>query len=228
MFREISVLNSWKKVASIVIVLIMTSAIVIIWYRNGISIVQHEHMAEEISVENAICRLDEGIAVEQYFSTDEEYLAGVNLLLVDTEDWAAGEIHVELFNTWGEEIKQISCELNEMPSGYYYFIPLNAELAMEDEGEFLLRIYCNDADIVPGVVIISGQVDVEENGYCYYDGELQEEQGLLIGYVYGEKKFVGYEYVDMDVIILATARTILILIAGVILIRFIFTFKRRE
>lgn len=71
------------------------------WYKNGFGIGEHKSQVEDIPIHNTIYMLDEGNIIEQRFVSEEKFLCGVNLLLVNVSEESQGQIKVELRDMWG-------------------------------------------------------------------------------------------------------------------------------
>lgn len=220
--------RKWKKIASIIIVLFAIAAIILVWYRNGFDIVKYDNKIEDVPIQNMIYLLDNGDVIEQYFQTNQDYLAGFEVLLVNTSAESTGDLVIELYDMWGDLVKRSRLELKEVLPGEYVFFPLSAELDAEENEELQIKIYSSNADPAPGMVFVNEKEDVVENGYCYYNGDLVKESGLVLGYVYGKEQFVGYQYVGRKTLELTIIETFLVILLCGVSIYFLFAFNIKK
>lgn len=206
-----------KKVVSILILLssLIFSGLSI--YKNGCEIEEFKSRIEEIPIDCQIFMMDEGKTIEQIFTTENNYLVGVELLIVNLLEESTGDLVVQLSDMREEVLKEERVAINQIPSGEYYRITFDTELNQKDNAYFQLRIYAENANIPPGIICVYETQDVEENSLCYYDGELVESN-LVVGYVYGRNKYTGYEYWQRAKIQYAAVSVVLILMLGGILI----------
>lgn len=206
-----------KKVVSIFVfaVILILSGLII--YKNGMGIEEYRSRIDEIPINNELYILNDGRAMEQIFITENDYLVGIDLIVVNILDESTGQLVVQLADMWGDPLKEVRLELNSMPIGEYFRITFDTELDWESNEEYRLRIYAENADIPPALICVHENQGVEENIFCYFNGELIESN-LAIGYVYGRAKYTGYQYWERAKIQYAAANVILILLIGVILI----------
>ena len=163
------------------------------WYKNGFGIGEHKSQVEDIPIHNTIYMLDEGNIIEQRFVSEEKFLCGVNLLLVNVSEESQGQIKVELRDMWGDVIAERTRDLSTISSGVYEYVQFNEVVNIEGNEDLTLCIYSQNADVIPGVVGVEEEEDTVENVYCWYNYELTEK-GLIIGYVYGREEYIGYKY----------------------------------
>ena len=186
-----------KKAVSIFVlaaILILSGLII---YKNGMGVEEYVSRIDEIPIDNGLYLLDDGRAMEQVFTTENDYLIGIELIVVNIFDESTGQLVVQLADMWGDPQKEVRLDLNSMPIGEYYRITFDTELDWESNEEYLLRIYAENADISPALVGVYETQDVEENSLCYYGGELIEGR-LVVGYVFGHPKYVGYQYWERE------------------------------
>lgn len=218
LFREI------RRIISAVIICIAVIIAAVIWYKNGISIVESTQRIEQIPIHNEIHLLDEGCYADQIFKAGSDYLVGVDILLVNTSEESTGELVVQLLDMWGDVIAENRQALAQIESGAYQRVALNRELNLEDNEEFQIHIYAENANIIPGLISVSEDDDVEENTLCYYNGILTH-RGLVLGYVFGHEKYTGYQYWERDKNQRDIATTIIVLFGSGILIYLIYAFR---
>ncbi len=187
MFKHLKILFS-------VIVIVASGIYVgITWYQNGFGIGEHRSQVEDIPIHNTIYLLGEGNIIEQRFACDEKYLCGVNLLLVNVSEDSQGQIIVQLRDMWGDVIAERRRDLSTISSGVYEYVQFSEIVDIEGNEDLTICIYTENASVVPGVVGVEQDEDIEENIYCWYNYELVEK-GLIIGYVYGREEYLGYKY----------------------------------
>lgn len=187
MFKHLKVLLG-------VIVLVASGIYVgLTWYENGFGIGEHKSQIEDIPIHNTIYLLGEGNIIEQRFASDEKYLCGVNLLLVNVSEESQGQIIVQLRDMWGDVIAERKRDLSTISAGIYEYVQFGEIVDIEGNEDLTICIYTENADVVPGVVGVEEDEDTGENIYCWYDYELVEK-GLIIGYVYGREEYLGYKY----------------------------------
>lgn len=163
------------------------------WYKNGFGIGEHRSQVDDIPIHNTIYMLDEGNIIEQRFVSEEKYLCGVSLLLVNVSEESQGQIKVELRDMWGDVIAERSRDLSTISSGVYEYVQFNEVVNIEGNEDLTICIYTQNADVIPGVVGVEEDKDTAENVYCWYNYELTEK-GLIIGYVFGREEYIGYKY----------------------------------
>ncbi len=163
------------------------------WYKNGFGIGEHRSQIDDIPIHNTIYMLDEGNIIEQRFASEEKYLCGINLLLVNVSEESQGQIKVELRDMWGDVIAERSRDLSTISSGVYEYVQFNEVVDIEGNEDLTICIYTENANVIPGVVGVGEDEDTAENIYCWYNYELTEK-GLIIGYVYGREEYIGYKY----------------------------------
>lgn len=187
MFKHLKILFS--------VIIIVASGIYvgITWYKNGFGIGEHRSQVEDIPIHNTIYLLGEGNIIEQRFVSDEKYMCGVSLLLVNVSEESQGQIIVQLRDMWGDVIAERRRDLSTISSGVYEYVQFGKIVEIEGNEDLTICIYTENANVVPGVVGVEEDEDIEENIYCWYDYELVEK-GLVIGYVYGREEYLGYKY----------------------------------
>ena len=206
-----------KKIVSIFVfaVILILSGLII--HKNGMGIEEHRSRLEEIPINNDLYMLNDGSVMEQIFITENDYLVGIELIVVNILDESTGQLVVQLADMWGDSLKEVRLDLNSMPVGEYFRITFDTELDWESNEEYRLRIYAENANISPALICVHENQGIEENSLCCFNGELIESS-LVVGYVYGTPKYVGYQYWERAKIQYAAANVILILLIGVILI----------
>lgn len=203
-----------KKVVSIFVLAVILIFSGLIIYKNGMGIEEHTSRLEEIPIDNELYMLNDGRAMEQIFTTENDYLVGIELIVVNIFDESTGQLVVQLADMWGDPQKEVRLDLNSMPIGEYFRITFDTELDWESNEEYLLRIYAENADISPALVGVYETQDVEENSLCYYGGELIEGR-LVVGYIYGHPKYVGYQYWEREKIQSAVVNVGFVLLLGI-------------
>lgn len=195
-------------------ILILLTAFIIsglIVYQNGLGIEEYVSKMDRIPIDNQLYILHEGKSMEQVFTTDSNYLVGVELVVVNILENSTGKLVVQLADMWGDLLKEEKVDLTSIDVGIYYRFTFDTELDIENNEEFQLRIYAEDANIPPALVCVYETQDVEENSLCYYDDELIESR-LVVGYVFGRTKYIGYQYWERAKIQSTVANVILILL----------------
>ncbi len=213
-----------KRVVSILILLITLSLSGVVIYRNGMGIEEFVSRIDDVPIYNQLYMLSEGIIMEQIFTTDNDYLAGVDLMVVNIPEGSTGELVVQLVDMWGDVVKEARTDFASIPVGEYCRFTFDAELDQENNEEFQLRVYAENASIAPALVCVYETQDVEENSLCYYAGDLIESR-LVVGYAFGRPRYVGYESWERAKIQSAAAGVILLILTAAVLIYCIHTVR---
>lgn len=211
-----------RKIIGILIGIGMAAVCIFIWYMGGIMMVSESFHIDEVPVNNVLYMLDAGDNVKQGFVPRDKYLTGVEVMLVNTSAESTGDIVVQILDMWGDVMGEGRLSLSEIESGVYVNVPLEVNLEEGENESFQVCVFSENAETVPGVVLISIEEDVEDNTEeCFYNEERVWDYGLVAGYSYGEKEFVGYKYQAKDIIWTTAAKIAAILLCGIILIYFV-------
>ncbi|MDE6816470.1 MAG: hypothetical protein K2P71_10645, partial [Lachnospiraceae bacterium] len=125
-----------KRVVSILILLITLSLSGVVIYRNGMGIEEFVSRIDDVPIYNQLYMLSEGIIMEQIFTTDNDYLAGVDLMVVNIPEGSTGELVVQLVDMWGDVVKEARTDFASIPVGEYCRFTFDAELDQENNEEF--------------------------------------------------------------------------------------------
>lgn len=214
-----------KKITLIFVAIGVIIGVGFIWYDGGFMMVDQPSRVDEISIYNSIYMLENGDTIRQRFVPRQEYLNALDLMMVNTSENSTGELIVQILDMWGEPLKEVRYNLAEIEPGVYEKVELDLALPVEENEEFQICMYQVNANEIPGVVVVPYDAGVAENGICYFNDEIIEENGLVIGYVYGNREFVGYEYQERAVITMAVIKTIVVVLLGVVCIAVVYLFK---
>lgn len=213
-----------RKIIGAFIGIIAVAVCILIWYTGGFMTVSESYHIEDVPIHNVIYMLDAGDNVKQGFvpRDRDKHLTGIEVMLVNTSSESTGDIVVQILDMWGDAIGEGRLSLSEVEAGVYVTVALDAEL---DEGvseEFQVCIFSENAEIVPGVVLISSEEDIEDNTEeCFYNEERVWDYGLVVGYSYGDEEFIGYKYQAKEIIWTTAAKIAVALLCGIVLIYFI-------
>lgn len=208
-----------RKIAGVFIGLMAVALSIYIWYQGGIMTVSEGFRVENVTIYNTIYMLAAGDNVKQGFTPRDTLLTGIDVMLVNTSEESTGDIVVQILDMWGDPIDEGRLSLSEITAGIYTTVPLSARLDPAVSEEFQVCVFSEGADTAPGVLLVSGEEDIEDNTeLCFYNEERVWDNGLVLGYNYGERKFVGYKYQERDIIWATVFSIIVTLILGVILI----------
>ena len=140
-----------------------------------------------------VINLEEGISVEQDFTSDANYVVGLDLILIGTGNGNQGTLYIQLYDQAGELLSQKREQLADIEPGQFYPIRFLDIVNVEENEAFTLKIYVEDAVETPGVLAISPSNDLNGNLSCRVDGN-ESQSVLLIKYLYGRLQYVGYEW----------------------------------
>ena len=161
--------------------------------------------------------LEEGTSVEQDFTSDANYVVGLDLILIGTGNGNQGTLYIQLYNQSGELLSQKREQLADIEPGQFYPIRFLDIVNVDKNEAFTLKIYVEDAVEAPGVLAISPSNDVNGNLSCRVDGN-ESQSVLLIKYLYGRLQYVGYEWKTNGTKQVLTAAVILIIaLAGCVI-----------
>lgn len=226
-YRSLEVGNI-KKIVSGLIGIASVVLCVFFWYKGGLMIVSESYKVKEIPIHNTLYVLAAGDNVRQVFQARDEYLTGIDVMLVNTSPESTGEIVVQILDMWGDVLGEGRCPLAEVEAGVFVTIPLKVEMNREGNEEFQVCIFSENASIIPNIVLVPDTDDFEDNTLCYYNEDLVGDCGLIVGYNYGRDKFVGYKYQEKSVIWITVAQVIVTLLVGSILIFLVVGFQTKQ
>lgn len=211
-----------RRIIGAFIGIVAVAVCVIVWYIGGFMTVSESFHEDEIPINNVIYMLDAGDNVKQGFVPRDKHLTGIEVMLVNTSSESTGDIVVQILDMWGDAIGEGRLSLSEAEAGVYVTVPLKADLNQEESEGFQVCIFSENAETVPGVILISSEEDFEDNmDECFYNEERVWDNGLVVGYSYGEKEFVGYKYQAKDIIWTTAAKIAAVLLCGIVLIYFV-------
>lgn len=214
-----------KKIMGILVIVFIIAAMGYTWYDGGMQMVDKEiSKVEEITIYNSIYMLEEGAVIRQRFIPQQDYLNAVELMLVNTTKQSEGDLVVQVLDMWGEVLKENRYPLAEIEAGAYKRIDVNAEMPVVENEEYQICVYQTGADEIPGIVTVPYESGVTENGICFLGEEIIEGNGLAVGYIYGERAFVGYEYQGRSNITMLLIKTVVILLLGAVLLALVYFF----
>lgn len=214
-----------KKIMGILVIVFIIAAMGYTWYDGGMQMVDKEiSKVEEITIYNSIYMLEEGAVIRQRFIPQQDYLNAVELMLVNTTKQTEGDLVVQVLDMWGEVLKENRYPLADIEAGAYKRIDVNAEMPVVENEEYQICVYQAGADEIPGIVTVPYESGVTENGICFLGEEIIEGNGLAVGYIYGERAFVGYEYQGRSNITMLLIKTVVILLLGAVLLALVYFF----
>lgn len=218
-----------RKIISIMIGVVVLAIAGFAWYRGGFMIVSESYRVEDVTIYNTIYMLDAGDNVKQGFEPRDLLLSGIDVMMVNTSQESTGDVVVQVLDMWGEPIGEGRLPLAEVSPGTYATVPMKVELDFSASEEFQICVFTQDAGIVPGVLLVSSEEDVEDNNdLCYYNEERVWDNGLVVGYNYGHEEFFGYEYKTNDEILITIVQIVGVLFLGMFLIYLTLTFKQEQ
>lgn len=221
--------NPIRKIISVLIGITVLAIAGYAWYRGGFMIVSESYRVEDVTIYNTIYMLDAGDNVKQGFEPRDTFLSGIDVMMVNTSQESTGDVVVQVLDMWGEPIGEGRLPLAEVSPGTYATVPMKVELDFSASEEFQICVFTQEADIVPGVLLVSSQEDVEDNNdLCYYNEERVWDNGLVVGYNYGHEKFFGYEYKTNDEILITVVEIVGVLFLGLFLIYLTLTFRQEQ
>lgn len=226
-FRSLEV-DSIKKIISCLIGIASVVFCIFFWYKGGLMIVSESYKVKEIPIHNTLYVLAAGDNVRQGFQARDEYLTGIEIMLVNTSPESTGEIVVQVLDMWGDVLGEGRCPLAEVDAGVFVTVPLKVEMNREGNEEFQVCIFSENASIIPNIVLVPDTDDFEDNTLCYYNEDLVGDCGLIVGYNYGREEFVGYKYQEKSVIWITAAKVIATLLIGGTLIFLVICFQTEQ
>ncbi|GFI68572.1 hypothetical protein IMSAG249_00389 [Lachnospiraceae bacterium] len=203
-----------KKIVSGLIGTVSVALCIFLWYRGGFMIVSESYKVKEIPIHNILYVLAAGDNVRQGFQARDEYLTGIEVMLVNTSPESTGEIVVQVLDMWGDVLGEGRRPLAEIEAGVFVTVPLRVEMNREGNEEFQVCIFSENASIIPNIVLVPDEDDFEDNTLCYYNEDLVGDCGLIVGYNYGREEYVGYRYQEKSIIWITIAKIIAILLIG--------------
>lgn len=161
--------------------------------------------------------LENGEFIEQDFTSDANYIVGLDLILIGTGNGNQGTLYIQLYNQVGELLSQKREQLADIEPGQFYPIRFLDIVNTKENETFTVRIYAENAVEVPGILAISPSNDVNGNLNCRVDGN-ESQSVLLIQYLYGRLQYVGYEWKTNGTKQVLAAAIILIVCASAVII----------
>lgn len=192
-------------------------------YEGGLSVFSETSQIEEIPPYSLV-ELGNDDEIIQEFVPLNEYISGINILMINNGEETKGDLTISLKDDQGKVLMNKNVGLGYFTPGQYSPISVNCDLDLKNNRKYYFRFTTDgsEADVVYMLSVSEGE-DIDCNGQLSYNKEIVESQGLVLGYTFGEWKYAGYKVQtagDIQVVIAKIIMAIIVAISLIIILKF--------
>lgn len=197
----------------IIIIAIIIGGLCIRHYGMGVQAYYREKLEDVTLIVRGTCWLEDGTIVEQRYVNRESYMVGVDLLMLGTGEGCEGRLCVQLCDYDGNVLSQKNEELADIEDGQFHSIRFLDAVDVRDHDFLMIRIFAEGSNQTPGIVTLSSLDDIKDNINCSVNDEVIYDN-LAIMYLYGNWRYVGYDWKNNGVWETLIASLLLIIIGA--------------